>query len=1010
MAKAFTGKMRVSIGADTSEVEKALKDLSKSVGKVSKELISFGKNVSVSLTAPLTAWGAAATAAALKVQDALNDVAVGTGATGEALRGLQADFKAIAGQVPDDMSLTAKAIADVNTMLGATGPELQALTKSFLDLSRITKTDLASNIESITKLMNNWGIEASSGAKVLDKLLFASQQTGVSVNELAQMIGESGNTFRTYNFSLEDSIAMLALLSKRGVDVGQFLTGLDRSLGNLAGAGIKDMREAFDAFLVAIKNAPNDMKALQLAAELVGKISDVPLMSAVRSGGFDYGEFSRQIREATGTLQTFIEETEGFSAKWRRLTNQLTLALEPLGTHILKIAEEYMPALSDATGKLNIDFSDTTIKIGMIVAAVGPATLALGAFTAAVSSLIGALKTLIVFVSGPVGLFVGLSALGVALLEYTGQIENSKARTEETAKAFAELSAQVRNMTLEQLRNQLVVSEHAMRELERQAYKTQAAIATLESQRAQIVAGNLIYTAFGGEIPFTKDVDENLANERKELERVNNLLKNNQQIIETAQKRLKELDSTQKKATVGSGVSGGGNVPNLSQSKKASKTQTGKTEAEKYVENVQDRIKYLNEDGQKFLPTIEAMQAKLKPLSDDWKRLEDLRLNINKTAFDKALQDVQDQIRYLDKDGADFLPKLQEMAQGLDPLSENGKKVADVMKTIKDSLYSKQWTQYSWQFSEGLLKSSEYAEILKAEIAGLEEGTDKWRARFSELQNVEMSEVSKRLKKLSADFHDGFLQGTEYESALNAIIQEFAEFPKIVQAATEALEAFRRQSVLANISVGKQLSQALKEATRDFKELEGRGILGTVEGFLQATIYGEDFGESLKKLGQDIVYTTLKMVILSQLTQMLGTVFGGFFGLGGVAIPQLNAKGNVFANGYKLSTYAKGGLVNKPTVFPMANGMGLMGEAGAEAIMPLGRDSQGRLGVYGASVSGNNAPTVVVNVENQSGVQLTAQENGVSFDERFNRAVVSVILRDQATNGPITRNYRSVIR
>ena len=58
MAK-FTGFMAVKIGANTSEVEKALKDLSKSVGKVSKELISFGKNVSVSLTAPLTAWGAA---------------------------------------------------------------------------------------------------------------------------------------------------------------------------------------------------------------------------------------------------------------------------------------------------------------------------------------------------------------------------------------------------------------------------------------------------------------------------------------------------------------------------------------------------------------------------------------------------------------------------------------------------------------------------------------------------------------------------------------------------------------------------------------------------------------------------------------------------------------------------------------------------------------------------------------------------------------------------------------
>lgn len=1005
MAKAFTGKIHVYIGANTTEIEKSLKDLSYSVKQISKDITRFGKDVSISLSGPLTAWGTAATMAGRKVRDALNDVAVGTGATGEALRSLQSDFRAIAGQVPDDMSQTAKAIAGVHASLGATGPVLQDLAKGFVDLSRVTKSDLGTNMTQILKVLNNWNIDAAQGTQVLSKFLFASQKTGISINEITEIFASSGNMFRTYKFSLEDSIAFLFLLAKSGANVSRVLTGLDRSLGNLAKAGIKDLVGSFNAYLKAIKNAKTDTEALQLAAEIFGKISDVPLMEGLRTGAFDFGDFAEQIKNATTTLQTAVEDTEGFSAKWGRLTNQLTLALEPLGTHILKIAGEYLPALSDATGTLNIDFSDTTIKIGMIVAALGPATLALGAMTAAVSSLISALKTLIVFVSGPVGLFVGLSALGIALLEYSGQIENSKSRTEETAKAFAELSAQVRNMTMEQLRNQLVMSEHAMLELERQAYKTQAAIATLESQRAQIVADNLIHTAFGGEIPFTNAVDESLATERKELERVNNLLKNNQQIIETAQKRLKELDSMPK-STVEAIGSGGGKLPNLS---KSSSHRTGKTETEKFLENVRDRIKYLNEDGQKFLPTLEAMQAKLKPLSEDWKKLEDLRLNINKTAFDKSLQDVQDQIRYLDKDGAEFLPKLNEMAQGLDPLSENGKRVADVIKGIEDSLYSSTWSNLSWQFSEGLLKSSEYAGILKTELAGLEEGTDKWRARFSELQNVEMSEVSRQLNKLSTDFHDGLLQNGEYESALNAIIQDFSEFPKIVQAATDALEAFHRQSALAEISVGKQLSQALKEATRDFKELQGVGILGTVEGFLQASIYGEDFGESLKRLGQDIVYTTLKMLILSQLTQMLGTLFGGFLGLGGVAIPQINAKGNVFANGHKLNTYSKGGLVNKPTIFPMADGMGLMGEAGAEAIMPLGRDAQGRLGVYGTS-SGNTAPTVIVNVENQSGVPLSAQENGVSFDERFNRAVVSVILRDQATNGPISRNYRSVMR
>lgn len=1007
MAKAFTGKIHVSIGADTSEVEKALKDLSKSVSKVSKGLVSFGKNVSVSLTAPLTAWGAAATAAAIKVRDALNDVAVGTGATGEALRGLQADFRAIAGQVPDDMSQTAKAIADVNTALGATGPELQQLSKSFLDLSRITKSDLSTNMSTVLKVMNNWGIAASQGTKVLDEFLFASQQTGISIGELAGMLAPSGNMFRTYGFTLEDSIALLSLMSKAGVDVTKVITGLDRSLGNLAKAGVKDLSSSFRAYLELIKNAKSETEALQLTAELFGKISDVPIMSAIRSGGFDIGAFSEQISNATGTLQTSIEETEGFSAKWGRLTNRMALALEPLGTHILKIAEEYLPALSDATGALNIDFSDTTIKIGMIVAVIGPATLALGAFTAAISSLIVALKTLIVFFSGPVGMVVGLGLLAGAFFMATGRMKDNQEEAKKVAEAYKGLNDQIRSMTMEQLKASLVSSESQLKNLRAEIYRTQAALAELNAQAIKMsdrMAVDINYDASDELL----SVGQQIQSQEQRLARNRAREKEQEAYIARIKKQIDELNR-QKPVVVG-------NAPNLSNSKtSASKSNIGKTEAEKFVENVQDRIKYLNEDGQKFLPTLEAMQAKLKPLSEDWKKLEDLRLNINKDAFDKSLQDVQDQIRYLNKDGAEFLPKLRDMVQGLDPLSENGKKVADVIKMIEDSLYSSTWSNFSWQFSEGFLKSSEYAEILRTEIAGLEEGTDKWRARFSELQNIEMSEVSRQLTNLSEDFHDGFLQSSEYEAALNAIIQDFADFPRIVQTATDALEAFRRQSMLAEISVGKQLSEALKEATIDFKELEGNGILRTIEGFLQASIYGEDFGESLKRLGQDIVYTTLKMLILSQLTQMLGAVFGGFLGLGSssVEIPQINSNDLAWSNALNgipyAPKYAKGGLVNKPTVFPMADGMGLMGEAGTEAIMPLGRDSQGRLGVYGIS-SGNTAPTVIVNVENQSGMQLTAQESGVSFDERFNRAVVSVILRDQATNGPISRNYRSVMR
>ncbi len=57
---------------------------------------------------------------------------------------------------------------------------------------------------------------------------------------------------------------------------------------------------------------------------------------------------------------------------------------------------------------------------------------------------------------------------------------------------------------------------------------------------------------------------------------------------------------------------------------------------------------------------------------------------------------------------------------------------------------------------------------------------------------------------------------------------------------------------------------------------------------------------------------------------MAAVLFGGLF-----------ADGGAFRNGQQITAYAKGGIVGKPTIFPMANGMGLMGEAGPEAVLPL---------------------------------------------------------------------------
>jgi phage-related minor tail protein len=136
--------------------------------------------------------------------------------------------------------------------------------------------------------------------------------------------------------------------------------------------------------------------------------------------------------------------------------------------------------------------------------------------------------------------------------------------------------------------------------------------------------------------------------------------------------------------------------------------------------------------------------------------------------------------------------------------------------------------------------------------------------------------------------------------------------------------------------------------------------------FEDAIVRGRRLSEVLQGLAQDIARIIVRRSITEPLggalSQLIGGInFGGLFGGGGSgnvlgvpfsAVP--NARGNVFANG-RIIPFAAGGIVTGPVLFPMRSGMGLMGEAGPEAILPLARDRSGSLGVRAA---GNSAPVI----------------------------------------------------
>jgi len=147
---------------------------------------------------------------------------------------------------------------------------------------------------------------------------------------------------------------------------------------------------------------------------------------------------------------------------------------------------------------------------------------------------------------------------------------------------------------------------------------------------------------------------------------------------------------------------------------------------------------------------------------------------------------------------------------------------------------------------------------------------------------------------------------------------------------------------------------------------------------------------SFGSFAQSVIADLAKMAIQQAITKPLFAFIGGFL----PGAPVKSAKGNVF-NSPGLSSFS-GSVVSRPTLFPFASGIGLMGEAGAEAILPLKRGSDGKLGVSGG---GGGAVTVSVSVD-ASGTKAEGDSaQSSALGRMIGGAIRGVLLQEKMPGG-----------
>jgi len=217
-----------------------------------------------------------------------------------------------------------------------------------------------------------------------------------------------------------------------------------------------------------------------------------------------------------------------------------------------------------------------------------------------------------------------------------------------------------------------------------------------------------------------------------------------------------------------------------------------------------------------------------------------------------------------------------------------------------------------------------------------------------------------------------------------------------------------RVRALSTEELARSTERFANELERAEKQSERTDLMGRQMGmtfssaFEDAILQGRRFSDILKSVEQDIARIILRTAVTgpaanaiagavsSGVNSITGSFGSWFSSSSGVATsspgvpasasgPLYSANGNAFVGGH-LIPFANGGIVSSPTMFPMARGMGLMGEAGPEAIMPLQRGADGKLGVRAA---GGGQGGVVINQT----ITIDARGADPAVDQKIRAAI-----------------------
>lgn len=383
------GKMSAETAEKLGKIEEA-----------GEKVKGVGEKMSVGVTAPIMAAGAAGLAAFNEVDEALDTIITKTGATGDTADKLSQSFENVGSNTHLELQTVGEAIGEVNTQFGFMGKKLEESTDYLLKYAEINDTDVSQSAISARQAIEAYDMSYDDLNSVLDVTTKTSQNTGQSVDDLMQKAIDGAPQIKQLGLSFGEGVTLMGQFEQAGIDSGG-------ALGYLSKASIvyakdnKSLSQGLEETSKKIKNAKSNQEALTIASEVFGTRGASKMLDAIKRGTLSLDDLSEAAKNSAGTVGDTFGATVDPIDKANQAMNNAKFAMASVGESIqvalLPVFETAIDALTRFKGwfdSLDESQKQTILTVAAVVAAIGPFLVILGTLLGSVTKVATGIKTL----------------------------------------------------------------------------------------------------------------------------------------------------------------------------------------------------------------------------------------------------------------------------------------------------------------------------------------------------------------------------------------------------------------------------------------------------------------------------------------------------------------------------------------------------------------------------------------------------------------------------------------